>query len=111
MANFQSMVITIATIILMICLFFIGISLYKNKQSYQYPPVVANCPDYWLDESTDITKKCTNVKGLGNKNCPKTFDISAPFWSSDRGFCLKKNMAKKCDITWDGVTNNNSMIC
>ena len=81
MASFQNSVLTIATILLVIVLIFIGISLYKNK------------------------------KNLGKKECPKKMDFSAAFWSSDKGLCLKKSMANNCDLTWDGVTNNNSMVC
>ena len=101
----------ISIIILIICLIFIGISLYKNKRNIQYPPVVANCPDYWLDESNDSGIKCVNPKNLGKSECPKTLDFSAPFWATDKGFCMKKNMANRCDLTWDGVTNNNSIVC
>ena len=111
MASFQNSVLTIATILLVIVLIFIGISLYKNKNNYQYPPVVANCPDYWLDESDESGVKCVNSKNLGKKECPKKMDFSAAFWSSDKGLCLKKSMANNCDLTWDGVTNNNSMVC
>ena len=51
MASFQMTIIYIAVILLVIFLIFIGISLYRNKKNLQYPPVSANCPDYWLDES------------------------------------------------------------
>lgn len=111
MASFQTTVIYIALIFLVIFFIFIAISLYRNKNNLQYPPVAANCPDYWLDESNDTGIKCFNAKNLGNNSCPKTLDFSAPFWSSDRGLCMKKNMAIRCNLTWDGVTNNNSMSC
>jgi hypothetical protein len=111
MASFQSTVVYIALTLLIIFLIFIGISLYKNKSNSQYPPVAANCPDYWLDESTGSGVKCYNAKNLGNSSCPKTLDFSAPFWSSDKGMCMKKSMALRCNLTWDGVTNGNSMVC
>jgi len=111
MPNFQSTVLIIAVILLSIFLIMIGISLYRNKHTYQYPPVVANCPDYWLDESNGTSIKCSNSKNLGKKGCPKTFDFSAPFWSSDKGLCMKKNIANRCELTWDGVTNNSSTVC
>ena len=111
MAEFQSTVMFIAVVLLIIVLIFIGISLYRNKQHFQYPPVAANCPDYWLDESNGDGVKCVHPKNLGKKECPKKLDFSAPFWSSDKGLCMKKNMANRCDLTWDGVTNNNTMVC
>lgn len=111
MATFQTTIINIAVILLIIMLFFIAISLYRNKNNFQYPPVAANCPDYWLDESNGEGIKCVNPKNLGKKECPKKLDFSAPFWSSDKGLCMKKSMANRCNLTWDGVTNNNSMVC
>lgn len=111
MATFQKTIITIAVVLLIIFMIFIAISLYRNKKNFQYPPVVANCPDYWLDESNGDGIKCVNTKNLGKKDCPKKLDFSAPFWSSDKGLCMKKNMANRCNLTWDGVTNNNSMVC
>jgi len=111
MDDFQKIVILIAIILLIIFLILIGIALYRNKSTYQYPPVIANCPDYWLDESDGSVSKCVNVKNLGNSKCPKTLDFSSVFWSSDKGPCAKKKLAQGCDLTWDGVTNNNSMKC
>jgi hypothetical protein len=111
MADFQQIVIMIAIVLLIICLIFIGVSLYRNKSSVQYPPVVANCPDYWLDESTDTTSKCVNAKNLGNSTCQKMYDFSSSAWSGDRGLCAKKKLAQECDLTWDGVTNNSSIKC
>jgi hypothetical protein len=111
MASFQMTIIYIAVILLVIFLIFIGISLYRNKNNLQYPPVSANCPDYWLDESNDGGVQCVNTKNLGNNQCPKKLNFSAPFWSSDKGLCMKKNMAIRCNLTWDGVTNNTSMVC
>jgi hypothetical protein len=111
MADFQSTVVSIAVVLLIIILIFIGISLYRNKKNFQYPPVAANCPDYWLDESNGEGVKCVNPKNLGNKDCNKTLDFSAAFWSSDKGLCMKKSLANRCDLTWDGITNNNTMVC
>ena len=111
MANFQQIVIMIAIVLLIICLIFIGIALYRNKSTLQYPPVVANCPDYWLDESDDTSSKCVNAQNLGNSKCQKTLDFSGTNWSGDRGLCAKKKLAQSCELTWDGITNNSSIKC
>jgi len=105
MVNFQKITIIIATVILIIFLLMIGISLYKNKDSSQYPPVVADCPDYWLDMSDGTSSKCINKQGLGSSVCSDTMNFSGGFWTGDNGMCRKNQWAKKCDLTWDGVTN------
>ena len=106
MASFQSTVMTIATVLLIICLILIGISLYRHKYTEAYPPVVADCPDYWLDESDGNSSHCVNSKNLGNDSCAKTMDFSTSAWVGSAGLCNKAKWAKACDLTWDGVTNN-----
>jgi len=102
MENFQKTVIIISVCILIICLIFIGISLYKGKYNRAYPPVVASCPDYWDDESeTKIGAKCVNKKHLGNTQCEKTMDFSGSIWNA----CAKAKWANSCDLSWDGVDN------
>ena len=50
-ATFQSITMSIAVVILVICLIIIAVALYRSKYTTQFPPVVADCPDYWLDMS------------------------------------------------------------
>jgi hypothetical protein len=106
MASFQSTVMTIAIVLLIICLILIGIALYRHKYSNTYPPVVADCPDYWLDESKGDSSHCVNSKNLGNDSCANTMDFNLSFWTGSDGLCNKSKWAKACDLTWDGVTNN-----
>ena len=105
MANFQIITITIASIILILMLTFIGISLYNTKYHSAYPPVTADCPDYWLDESDATKRICKNKKNLGTCNNDEK-DFSGTFWKGDDGLCRKKKWAQGCNLTWDGVTNN-----
>lgn len=103
--SFQKTTMIIAIIILIICLIFIGISLYNSKYNTQYPPVVADCPDYWLDLSDGDGANCVNKKNLGKSNCNKSMNFSTSFWTGDEGLCRKYKWARKCNLTWDGVTN------
>ena len=49
MANFQKMTLTIAGILLLICIvIMIIIFLFPNTKQV-WPPMVANCPDYFED--------------------------------------------------------------
>jgi hypothetical protein len=111
MEYFQSAVLSVSVILLILCLIAIGISLYTAKFSEAYPPVLANCPDYWLDNSSGDASECVNEKGLGNAACQQTMDFSGMGFSGQPGMCKKKAWAKSCDITWDGITNNDLLPC
>ena len=102
MASFQKITIGVAIILLIICLIFIGYSLYNSTYNVAYPPVQADCPDYWLDNE----KNCVNVKELGLDECPREVNFNGAFWTGDDGLCRKYQWAKACNLTWDGVTNN-----
>ena len=106
MSNFQRIVMTVAIVILIICLIAIGIAMYNSKYSKVYPPVVADCRYYWLDLGDVGGADCVNVKNLGSDNCNKTMNFTTDVWTGDDGLCYKSKWAKACDLTWDGVTNN-----
>jgi hypothetical protein len=99
---FQKTVSTVAIIILIIALCFIGIALYRAKYNSAYPPTLANCPDYWDISGND----CMNSMGLGNPNCNVPMDFTKPNWSGKDGLCNKYTWATSCNLTWDGITDN-----
>lgn len=122
-AGFQKIVLTVAIIVFILLLIFIGSVLYQNKYSTAFPPFVSDCPDYWLDmeksgtnvnsDDSDNTKtnvKCYNVKNLGKASCQKEMSFNGDFWSGSEGDCRKYKWAKGCDLTWDGITSNDD-IC
>ena len=102
MAAFQKTVLTVATVILIIYLCFIGIILYRQKNNYTYPPVIANCPDYW-DISGNL---CRNSLNLGKSTCSNTMDFTTAQWSGSNNLSKKYKWAKTCNLTWDGITDN-----
>jgi len=117
MASFQKIVLTIAIIILVIILVIIGYLLVKNPSVNTWPPIIGQCPDYWVDFSGNGAN-CVNVQSLGNCsatgniNCPDAsyntpstgmnFSTSA-FTNSQTGLCNKYNWASTNGITWDGI--------
>ncbi len=113
--TFQSTVMTISVVILIISLTFIGLALYRQKYKSDYPPVIANCPDYWSDNSeTGNGSKCNldpNIT-LGNlsQHCvPQNnngIDFSTAYYSGADGLCNKAKWAKGCNLTWDGISDN-----
>jgi hypothetical protein len=108
--NFQRSVLIIATVILIGMLTFVGVSINSQTKTQVYPPVVAECPDYWEAEplNGDPTKPiCKNTKNVGSGNCETSMDFNSDEFSGDGGFCSKQKWAKTCGMTWDGVTNSN----
>ena len=99
---FQKTVSTVAIIILIIALCFIGIALYRAKYHSAYPPTLANCPDYW-DVSGNF---CLNNMNLGNSACNINMDFTKPNWNGQDGLCNKYTWAKSCNLTWDGISDN-----
>ena len=120
--SFQSTILTIAIIVLIIVLILIGIMLSKSSNSaVDWPPIVGDCPDYWIDTSTGSEESgsaCLNTKSLGTCNIPsrssltpnnKDFSV-APFTGSN-STCAKYKWAKNCAVTWDGITSGIKNPC
>ena len=104
MSSFNTIVIIVAVVILVISLIAIGIMIYLNQFKKAFPPVVADCPDYWLDKSNGNASKCVNVKKIGKKRCPKIMNFSRAGFQGKKGLCRKYKWARRCDITWDGIS-------
>jgi len=113
--TFQKNVLIVAIVILSIALGLIGAAMYYNKSDAKYPPVVADCPDYWVEHSGTGTGAdtgsgiCYNIKNLGKTECERTKDFSGPQWTGANGECNKYKWATACDLTWDGITNNSEL--
>ena len=109
MEGFQKIVLYSAIIILIIALVIIGIALVYAKDDQVWPPVVPNCPDYWVADGTGNNARCVNLKDLGtcqatgeNKHLTMNFN-NVPFVGADEA-CSKYTWAKKCGVSWDGIT-------
>ena len=81
--NFQKKVIIVATIILIGLLVFVGYAIQKDKGEATFPPVTAECPDYW----DSVNNECVNT------------------YKGNDGPCEKYKWAKNCKTSWDGITN------
>lgn len=106
MNEFQDIVIGIAIISLIAILIIFGVMLYYAKSKELYPPVTADCPDYWLSQQQGKTSVCYNHLNLGKDSCNKTMNFSTNDWKGVDHICKKKQWAQKCDLTWDGITNS-----
>lgn len=113
--NFQKIVLTIATVLLIVILVVIGVSLSKATTGENWPPVVGECPDYWVDMSGN-GEACFNSHSLGRCNIPSdgnpnTMNFNLAPFTGDNGDCAKYNWANNCKITWDGITSGVKNPC
>ena len=107
--SFQKIVLTIAIILLIISLVIIGIALNKSKEEEAWPPLVGDCPDYWLDLSGN-GGACVNKLSLGTCNIPSAgednaMDFTVAPYTGANGLCSKYLWAKNCNVTWDGINS------
>ena len=106
MEGFQKTILFASIIILIVALVIIGIALSAAKSAQTWPPITADCPDYFKFNSLG---KCVDVKDLGS--CPAqnndkhlTIDFNLPSFTGTDGACNKYNWAKACNVAWDGIT-------
>jgi len=102
--TFQKIVVIIAIICLIAALIFVGYAMYQKQYDVKFPPVSSQCPDYW----TAKDKKCFNTKHLGSCATGKdaSVDFNTKFFQGHNGACRKANWAKRCGVSWDGISNN-----
>jgi len=95
--SFQSVVITVAVVILILSLIILGILLWNSRNELEFPPNIGDCPDYFTLQKNG---NCFNQHGLGNgsANC-KSYNFS------DMDRKEKRQWAKGCGVTWDGIYN------
>ena len=107
--SFQKIVMTIATVVLIVMLVVIGMALSKASYGETWPPIVGDCPDYWVDMSGN-GEKCVNTHNLGTCTTESVNFNQAPF-TGDTGMCAKYNWANTCKVTWDGITSGVKNPC
>jgi hypothetical protein len=106
--DFKKKVIIFLLILLAIILFIMAFTINKKSNNMKWPPYVANCPDYWLDLSSNGSS-CFNQHSLGNCAIPttsnqNTVDFTSSIYTGSEGECNKKKWAINCGVTWDGIT-------
>ena len=115
MPSFQTFVLVVAIITLILVLILIGYTLQASTASH-WPPLVGDCPDYWVDMSNN-GKMCANVQNLGSCTSPSsgqkyyTMDFSQGSFLGGEGRCAKYKWAKNCGVEWDGITAGVSNPC
>ena len=125
-SNFYTMVFTIAIVILMLLLGYMGWLMSQQKEIDEFPKLRTSCPDFWKIESGDNGKVfCVRPgadalnRGLdtwadgasgidaSGSNATK-FDTTDVGWASGgNAVCGKQKWANNSKITWDTVSNAN----
>ena len=108
METFQKIVLYSAIIILIVVLIIIGVA-FSYAKNEQWPPLLPECPDYWIADGSGNNTQCINVKDLGT--CPaqqgkkhQIMNFNSDNFTGDNGDCAKYTWANKCKVSWDGIT-------
>lgn len=132
---FYTIVLSIAVVLLILLLTYIGILMKNAKTSGDgeiFPPVANSCPDYWGASVSDPSSCIIPRNVAGTKNMGSIYDVNGltlndgntvgydagknminfndTRWSSGGkiAVCAQKDWANKYNIMWDGVSNYNS---
>lgn len=107
MGSFHKIVVITAVIILLFALLFMGFALVQ-KSNKTWPPVVAQCPDWWIIDGTGKNSTCINVKDLGTftptGSNHQTMNFNTSTYTGTNGNCAKYNWANVNKVSWDGIT-------
>ena len=111
--GFETVVVSVAIITLILLLTWIGFGMYKHNHDAKFPPVSSECPDYWKVKGEGKNQECINVKHLGNclnKKGSDSANFNVPYFEGSQGLCRKADWARRCGITWNGITNAGSKL-
>tara|TARA_B100000287_G_C20458218_1_gene712235 strand:- start:48 stop:452 length:405 start_codon:yes stop_codon:yes gene_type:complete len=110
--KFNKTILFSAIVILIIVLIIIGVMLNYSLFNENYPPIISDCPDYWdVSLNSDNQVACHNIvrqnTGTCNNNTYPVEQFYAYASNPKDVICAKYKWAKECNISWDGITNNN----
>lgn len=117
---FYIIVLSVAIMLLILILTYIGIKMVNNRTSEgnTFPPSYSPCPDYW---ETNGNGKCV-VPGVQSTNhgtetytsgntpgySGGSIDFNAAGWTTNgSSICSKRAWANSNTVVWDGITNYN----
>jgi hypothetical protein len=129
MELFHVIVLSVALVILILLLTFIGILMAKQKSSLTYPPTYNTCPDYWSVAADGSNCTIPNYDGINTgklyngkvldqsvfstpgfsaatNTTPNQINFNDSGWS--KNICKQKTWATNYSVVWDGISNYNS---
>lgn len=111
MASFQTITLITAIVILLILLIVIGINIGTAQTSIPWPPVVGDCPDYWIDIGVSGSKCVVNTNQDNKGTAVSPMDFSGSTYQGSGAACAKYTWAKDNNVSWDGITYGVSNPC
>jgi hypothetical protein len=105
--SFRKIAVLIAVIVLLGLIPVITIVIIRaNNKKKRWAPIVSECPDYWkLSKSEDGHVRCKPDKKNAEYASPYGFfSYQLPTKMNKYEYAIKNN------ITWDGITNDESLI-
>ncbi len=126
-SNFYTLVLTIAIVILIVVLGYLGWVMSKAKVSDEFPKLRTSCPDLWtvengpggevfcvqpgdgsLNRGEDVDTKKPSETASGFVPGKAKFDTNDAGWASaGNAVCGKQKWANAHGIKWDTVSNAN----
>ena len=95
--NFQKISMLVAGILLFVLFVLIAISYNHSNSTAIWPPIINNCPDYFLDVNGDGSS-CLNQFSLG------TAGTNIDFKNNNTSACQKFTYCNSNNLTWDGIS-------
>jgi hypothetical protein len=135
MEAFYIIVLSIAIILLILVLTYVGIQMTSANSATKkstFPPQASSCPDYWQSVTTDTssclipTKNSQNVGKIydasngslllnssttyGLNTMSNSINFANSRWATGgvNTICAQKSWANQYGLMWDGVSNYNS---
>lgn len=125
MEQFYIITLTVAVVLLILILTYIGVYVLGGNDKTPYPPETLQCPDYWEKTENGCAVPVSSTLNAGNRNIDGVFEytpntnvvnnnelsISDTEWQTSDGLsakCAKKLWANNNNIVWDGISNYNS---
>jgi len=119
---FYIIVLTVAVIVLILVLTYMGLAMKNSSVTAPYPGSQEICPDYWnIVDGNYCVIPSTGKKNKGNTDAitsadtyglssdGKSINFQNSLWGSTgvSSVCAQQKWANKFGVVWDGVTNYN----
>jgi hypothetical protein len=126
MESFYFLVLSIATVILILILIILGVLMSYSKNKTINPPSYSKCPDYWETDTDNVS--CTIPSDTNATNFNKPNDVAYKTTTNTPGYsssgkinftdsawntrsktreCAIKDWSNKYGVEWDGISNFN----
>lgn len=106
LGSVQKKIVGAMFLILVICLSLMTFA--TSRKTEKFPPTINQCPDFFTFDGT----KCNSPDSLYSTSYYIDITSADSQYISTKAdsTCKKKSWAKSNSVTWDGITNDDSII-